>query len=146
VYGDRLAAVPKRAAARAAPLWRALLRAEPVPNGHAAGGQDHHDLEPLVDVRAFTPEALECHAREGGLVDVRVRGEELLANLFGWLNRGLEATADPESVPWAWKVYAFRGYLLLQRLDRRLEGRLPPAVFYNLMLSARRPAAQGIGP
>jgi hypothetical protein len=42
-------------------------------------------------------------------------------------------------VPWAWKVYAFRGYLVLQEVDRRLlEPRLPPAVFYNLMLSARR--------
>ena len=44
-------------------------------------------------------------------------------------------------MPWAWQVYAHRGYLLLQQLDRRvLEGRLPPEVFYNLMLSARGPA------
>ena len=39
-----------------------------------------------------------------------------------------------------WRQYAFRGYLLLQRVDRRvLEGRLPPAIFYNLLLAARRP-------
>ena len=71
---------------------------------------------------------------------MQVRGEELLANWFGWANRALEATADPDEVPWAWKVYAFRGYLLLQEVDRRLlEPRLPPALFYNLLLSARRP-------
>jgi hypothetical protein len=39
-------------------------------------------------------------------------------------------------------MYAYRGYLLLQELDRRLlEPALPPAIFYNLMLSARKPPA-----
>ena len=72
---------------------------------------------------------------------MRVRGEELLANWFGWVNRALEATADPDQVPWAWRVYAFRGYLLLQQVDRRLlEPRLPAALFYNLIVSARAPA------
>ena len=72
---------------------------------------------------------------------MRVTGEELLASWFGWANRTLEATARPEDVPWAWRQYAYRGYLLLQQVDRRvLEGRLPPELFYNLMLSARKPA------
>ena len=139
-YGDRLARVPKRAAAAVAPLWRTLMRAGPPPNGNAGGGAEHHELEGLVDVHAFTPETLAAAAREAGLADMRVRGEELLANWFGWANRALEATADPDEVPWAWKVYAFRGYLALQEVDRRLlEPRLPPAIFYNLMLSARCP-------
>ena len=73
---------------------------------------------------------------------MRVSGEELVANWFGWINRTLEARADPDEVPWAWRQYAYRGYLVLQELDRRLlEWRLPPAIFYNLMLSARKPAA-----
>jgi SAM-dependent methyltransferase len=140
-YGDRLAAVPKRAAAAVAPLWRAAMRAGPARNGHADGGAANHELEGLVDVHAFTPDALADAARAAGFADVRVRGEELLANWFGWANRALEATADPDEVPWAWKVYAFRGYLALQALDRRLlEPRLPAAIFYNLMLAARRPA------
>ena len=68
-------------------------------------------------------------------------GEELAASLFGWANRTLEATAEPSDVPWAWRVYAYRGYLLLQRLDRSLlEPRLPAALFYNLLVSARAPA------
>jgi len=137
-YGDRLAAVPKRAAAAVAPLWRTLLRAGPARNGQG-GGAENHELEPFVDVHAFTPDALAGAARAAGLADVRVRGEELLANWFGWANRALEATADPDEVPWAWKLYAFRGYLALQKVDSRLlEPRLPPAIFYNLMLSARR--------
>jgi SAM-dependent methyltransferase len=135
-YGDRLASVPKRAAAAVAPLWRTVMRAGPARNGGAA----NHELEALVDVHTFTPDTLADAARAAGLCDVRVRGEELLANWFGWANRALEATADPDEVPWAWKVYAFRGYLALQEVDRRLlEPRLPPAIFYNLMLSARRP-------
>jgi len=37
--------------------------------------------------------------RAAGFTDVRVRGEELLANWFGWFNRALEASADPADVP-----------------------------------------------
>src|SRR4051812_18747292 len=139
-HGDRLAAYPKRAAARVAPLWRRALRATPAPSGHADGGAENHRLEAVVDVHAFTPDELAGYARRAGFHDVRVTGEELLANWFGWTNRGLEATAVPESVPYAWKLYAYHGYLALQKVDARLlEGRLPAAIFYNLMLSARTP-------
>jgi len=138
-HGDRIADVPKRAATLAAPLWRAAMRASPSHNGHQDGGEDNHRLETLVDVHAFTPDQLASYARRAGFDGVRVRGEELLANWFGWANRALEATAEPDEVPWAWKVYAFRGYLALQEVDRRLlEPRLPPAIFYNLIVSATK--------
>jgi ubiquinone/menaquinone biosynthesis C-methylase UbiE len=148
--GDRIAAYPKRAALRTAPLWRRLMRARPaggydapVTNGEVLQAPDDLDgesLEPFVDVHAFTPEELAGWARRAGFDDVRVRGEELLANWFGWMNRTLEATARPEDVPWLWRQYAFRGYLALQRVDvALLEGRLPPAVFYNLMITGRKP-------
>jgi ubiquinone/menaquinone biosynthesis C-methylase UbiE len=137
-HGDRIAAVPKRAAIRLAPAWRRLLRARPAP---AADGRDDHALEALVDVHAFVPGDLEAHAAAAGFEDVRVQGEELLANWFGWFNRTLEATADPADIPWGWIQYAYRGYVALQTVDRRLlEPRLPPRVFYNLMLAARKPS------
>jgi ubiquinone/menaquinone biosynthesis C-methylase UbiE len=143
-YGDRIAAVPKRGANAVAPLWRALMRAAPRPaeNGHSHNGwSEEARLEQVVDVHAFTPAELESHASGAGFEDVRVSGEELVAGLFGWANRTLEASADPLDVPWAWRVYAHRGYLLLQRLDRSLlEPRLPAAIFYNLLVSARAPA------
>ncbi len=140
-YGDRIATVPKRAATAVAPLWRVALGASSAPAGHSDGGEHNHELERHVDVHAFVPGDLERVAADGGFTDVHVRGEELLANWFGWTNRALEATAAPDEVPWAWKQYAFRGYLALQEVDRRmLEGRLPAAVFYNLLLSARKPA------
>jgi ubiquinone/menaquinone biosynthesis C-methylase UbiE len=140
-YGDRLSNVPKRGALAVAPLWRALLGASPRGNGNGGGPDEEDRLEQVVDVHAFTPGDLSSFASAAGLADVRVCGEELAASLFGWANRTLEATAEPADVPWAWRVYAYRGYLLLQRLDRSLlEPRLPAAVFYNLLVSARAPA------
>jgi SAM-dependent methyltransferase len=151
-HGDRIAAYPKRAAVKAAPLWRALMRAQALPQSQSqsqsqANGngpahehvEDDHALERFVDVHAFDPAALGGFARRAGFEAVDVRGEELLANWFGWTNRTLEASAVPETVPWAWRQYAFRGYLALQKVDRALlEGRLPAAIFYNLMIAARK--------
>jgi SAM-dependent methyltransferase len=136
--GDRLASVPKRGASLAAPVWRTVLR-----TGRARAGEvreEDHALEACVDIHAFSPGQLAAYATRGGLVDVRVRGEELTANWFGWFNRALEATADPVGVPMFWRRYAYNGYLALQRLDERVfEPRLPPALFYNLLLTARKP-------
>jgi SAM-dependent methyltransferase len=140
-HGDRISVLPKRGALAVAPLWRALMGASRRPSANGAGPSEEERLEGQVDVHAFTPGELTGHARAAGLEDVRVRGEELAASLFGWANRTLEATAEPNEVPWAWRVYAHRGYLLLQRLDRSvLEPRLPSALFYNLLVSARAPA------
>ena len=143
--GDRIAAVPKRGASWVAPVWRTLMRAGPAPAATNGGGgeeDDEHELEGYVDIHAFAPGDLIRHARRAGFDQVSVQGEELVANWFGWFNRGLEATADPDQVPMLWRQYAFHGYLLLQRLDERvLEPRLPPAMFYNLLLTARRPEA-----
>jgi len=138
-YGDLIATVPKRAALVAAPLWRRLVRASA--NGSPPErARDGHELESEVDVHAFAPHELADRAREAGFEPVRVRGEELLANAHGWLMRGLEASAEPDQVPIAWRRFAFRSYLALQRVDAALlEPRLPPQLFYNLVLSARRP-------
>jgi ubiquinone/menaquinone biosynthesis C-methylase UbiE len=136
--GDRLAAVPKGAAVRFAPLWRRALKLRPAPHDDAE--PEDHLLESVVDVHAFVPSDLERQAAGAGFADVRVQGEELLANWFGWFNRTLEASADPRGIPPGWIRYAYRGYIALQRIDRRLlEPRLPPRIFYNLMLAARRP-------
>jgi len=143
--GDRIAAWPKRAAMRAAPLWRRALRVRWAESGHANGGASRpedaeHALESVVDVHAFDPSELQRLMAGAGLSDARVQGEELLASWFGWFNRTLEASGRHDDIPWLWFQYAFRGYLALQRVDRALlEPRLPPQVFYNLMIAARRP-------
>jgi len=139
-YGDRLAEIPKRAAWRVSPAWRAVVRARPAPAAGSLEEVEEDDLERVVDVHAFTPGTLAAHARAAGFGDVRVRGEELAASLFGWANRSLEASARAEDVPMLWRRYAYHGYLALQRVDRAvLEPRLPAALFYNLLVSARKP-------
>jgi ubiquinone/menaquinone biosynthesis C-methylase UbiE len=136
-YGDRLAGYPKRLAGAIAPLWRRAVRVRGAAQGD--GDEEEESLERIVDVHAFAPGELEAAASGAGFTDVRVTGEELLANWFGWTNRTLEATADPHDIPWAWRQYAYRGYLMLQHVDQGLlESRLPAAIFYNLLLSARK--------
>ena len=139
-YGDLLAAVPKRGAQLAAPLWRLALGASarrPEQHGDASDG---HELEPEVDVHAFAPARLERMLGAAGLEGARISGEELLANVYGWTVRTLEGSAEPDEVPYRWRELAFRGYIALQRLDTTLlESRLPPSLFYNLVLSARKP-------
>jgi ubiquinone/menaquinone biosynthesis C-methylase UbiE len=139
-YGDRLAAAPKRAGMLAAPAWRRLVGAEPrgVPEMELSGG---HALEGEVDVHAFAPADLRRLLREGGFERRRVGGEELLANAWGWGLRTVEASAEPESVSWTWRRFAFNSYIALQKVDNRLfEPYLPAELFYNLLLSARKPA------
>jgi ubiquinone/menaquinone biosynthesis C-methylase UbiE len=141
--GDRLARIPKQAALLAAPAWRRLLRAAPAPETVAdVGSQEQldHELESKVDIHAFSPADLISLSAHNGFTAVTVRGEELLANWFGWFNRTLEMSAEQNDVPMLWRKYAFHGYLLLQKVDARvLESRLPAAIFYNLLLTARKP-------
>ena len=142
-HGDRLASVPKRAALAVAPAWRRVLGVGPRVDSFA---DDHeaaeHVLEHVVDVHAFTPADLRRFASEAGFESVRVSGEELVAGWFGWMNRTLESTADRARIPVGWHFYAYYGYLALKAVDDSLlEQRLPPAIFYNLLVSATAPHA-----
>ena len=139
-YGDRLAAVPKRAGTILAPAWRQAIgaRRRLVPEAEQSHG---HALESEVDVHAFAPADLRRILRDSGFESCRVGGEELLANAWGWGLRTVEASAEPESVSWKWRNFAFRSYIALQKVDTRvLEPRLPAELFYNLLVSGRKPA------
>jgi len=139
-YGDRLAAVPKRAGMLAAPAWRRLVGAgeRAVAESDLSHG---HALEGEVDVHAFAPTDLRRLLRDGGFERPRVGGEELLANAWGWGLRTVESTAEPESISWSWRRFAFNSYIALQKVDTRvLEPYLPAELFYNLLLSGHKPA------
>jgi SAM-dependent methyltransferase len=140
-YGDRLAAIPKRTGMLAAPVWRSVVGAQPrlVAESEQSNG---HALEGEVDVHAFAPADLRRLLQDAGFEERRVGGEELLANAWGWSLRTLESTAEPESVSWSWRKFAFNSYLALQKVDTRyLEPRLPAELFYNLLASGRKPGA-----
>ena len=74
---------------------------EPEPNG--CEGMDETPLRPRNRHRARAPcRRARLHPRDlhalstrAGFVDVRVSGEELLANAYGWFLRALEATSIP---------------------------------------------------
>jgi ubiquinone/menaquinone biosynthesis C-methylase UbiE len=141
-YGDRLAAMPKRAGLLLAPAWRRAVgaRLRAVPEMEQSCG---HALEGEVDVHAFAPADLRRLLREGGFEQRRVGGEELLSNAWGWGLRTVESSAEPETIPFGWRRFAFRSYIALQKVDSRLlEPRLPAELFYNLLVSARKPPAQ----
>jgi SAM-dependent methyltransferase len=139
-YGDRLAALPKRAGVIAAPAWRRVVgaRGRAVPE---ADQSEEHSLESEVDVHAFAPADLRRLLREAGFEQRRVGGEELLANAWGWGLRTVESSAEPDSVPYRWRRFAFQSYIALQGVDTRvLEPHLPAELFYNLLVSGRKPA------
>ena len=139
-YGDRLAALPKRAGLLAAPAWRRLIGARERAVAEADQSEGH-SLEGEVDVHAFAPADLRRLLRDGGFEERRVGGEELLANAWGWGLRTVESSAEPESVSFGWRRFAFRSYIALQKVDTRvLEPHLPAELFYNLLVSARKPA------
>src|SRR5205085_4903877 len=139
-HGDRLASVPKRAALAVAPAWRRLVGAGARVDLEDEAEAREHWLEHVVDVHAFTPRQLDGLATRAGFEEIRVSGEELVAGWFGWVNRTLESTAEKDDIPKLWFQWAHRGYLALKELDTALlEPRLPPAIFYNLLLSARAP-------
>jgi ubiquinone/menaquinone biosynthesis C-methylase UbiE len=142
-YGDRLAALPKALGTAAGPVWRLLVGASPAreQDGNGSPHEADHELESEVDVHAFAPADLRALPGRAGFTGVRVSGEEAIANVWGWGVRSLEATAEPETVPLAWRKIAFRGYVVFQKLDTAvLESRLPPELLYNLLLTAEKPA------
>jgi SAM-dependent methyltransferase len=137
-YGDRIATVPKRAGVLAAPLWRRMVGASALP-ANRFWSADGNELEPEVDVHAFTPSQLRGLIADAGFGQVHLRGEELVANAYGWWLRTLESSAEPDQVPFSWRHFAYRSYMALQHVDSSLlEPRLPPELFYNLVLSARK--------
>ncbi|HEX3241100.1 MAG TPA: class I SAM-dependent methyltransferase [Solirubrobacterales bacterium] len=139
-YGDRLAALPKRTGMLVAPAWRRLTGAERRAVAEADQSEGH-SLESEVDVHAFAPADLRRLLRESGFEARRVGGEELLSNAWGWGLRTVESSAEPESVPFRWRRFAFRSYIALQKVDTRvLEPYLPAELFYNLLVSGRKPA------
>jgi ubiquinone/menaquinone biosynthesis C-methylase UbiE len=139
-YGDRLAALPKRAGMLAAPVWRRAVGARERAVAEAEIS-DGHSLEGEVDVHAFAPADLRRLLRDSGFEQRRVGGEELLSNAWGWGLRTVESSAEPDSVPFGWRRFAFRSYIALQKVDTGvLEPHLPAELFYNLLVSGRKPA------
>ncbi|MGN6200862.1 MAG: class I SAM-dependent methyltransferase [Solirubrobacterales bacterium] len=138
-YGDTLAALPKRAGLALAPVWRRAIGAKERAVAEYEQSEGH-SLEGEVDVHAFAPADLRRLLRDAGFEKRHVGGEELLSNAWGWGLRTVESSAEPESISFGWRRFAFKSYIALQKVDTRLlEPYLPAELFYNLLVSARKP-------
>ena len=137
--GDRLARVPKRFAGTVAPLWRAALRARPA--GWADNGSGAHPMRrwraSSTCTRSSLANCASCPWRRPGAGARERRGA---AGQLVWLDQphpGGDRRADRRAVGVA--------PVRLPRLPRAAGARPPAAgaaaaraIFYNLMLSARK--------
>jgi ubiquinone/menaquinone biosynthesis C-methylase UbiE len=144
-WGHRLAGVAKVSARTA---WRtaALLPGANIRRPRPPSGSEQErilrDLEFEVDLHTFDPGQVVRWARAAGLDAIRVETEELLASLFGWTVRTLEAEARPGLLGRRWARAAYVGWRGLLTVDRALVRALPRRLFYNLLLFARKPSGR----
>ncbi|MGH2710526.1 MAG: class I SAM-dependent methyltransferase [Actinomycetota bacterium] len=141
-WGDRLAGLVKRATRDsfrlASSLPRVGIRREKPP---PSSEEEHvlHELEFDVDLHTFRPSDVERWAQEAGMDGVKIETEELIASMFGWAVRTLEAEARPDLLGKRWARFAYRTWRGLYRIDDLLRGVIPRSVFYNLLLYAEKP-------
>ena len=142
LWGDRLAGLVKRATRESFRLVASTpglrIRREPAP---AASEEERamHDLEFEVDLHTFAPSEVERWATDAGFGEVRIETEELIASLFGWAVRTLEAEVRPGLLGRRWARFAYHAWRTLYRVDDLLRGVVPAPLFYNLLLYAQKP-------
>jgi ubiquinone/menaquinone biosynthesis C-methylase UbiE len=99
-------------------------------------------LEAVVDLHTFPPADLLALGRRAGAVDVRVETEELTASWFGWPTRTFECAVRPEKLPTRYFFAAFHTWQRLAWLDQNvLRHVVPQGLFYNALVTGRKPAA-----
>jgi ubiquinone/menaquinone biosynthesis C-methylase UbiE len=143
LWGDRLADVAKWAARASFHLADRLpgvrIRRDEAPPPSSDADRALQDLQFDVDLHTFDPRAVEGWLREAGFRGVRSETEELIASLFGWTVRTIEAEARPGALGPRWARFAYRGWRTLYRIDDALRGVIPSRFFYNLLLVAEKP-------
>jgi SAM-dependent methyltransferase len=99
-------------------------------------------LEAVVDIHTFDPSDLERMALGAGAVEVKAVTEEFAAALAGWPIRTFEAAVPAEKLTVAWRMFAYRLWLRLSALDKKLLSKvLPRELFYNVMITGTKPEA-----
>jgi ubiquinone/menaquinone biosynthesis C-methylase UbiE len=96
-------------------------------------------LEAVVDLHTFDPDQLARTVIRAGGVDVRAVTDELTAAWWGWPVRTFEAAVPEERLGWGWRMFAYRTWLRLSRLDRALHHVVPDSLYYNVSVTALKP-------
>ncbi|HVW41522.1 MAG TPA: methyltransferase domain-containing protein [Amycolatopsis sp.] len=103
-------------------------------------------LEAVVDIHTFDPGDLEGMALGAGAVAVKAVTEEFAAALTGWPIRTFEAAVPQEKLTLGWRLFAYRLWLRLSAVDRKVLAKvLPRELFYNVMITGIKPSAP-VGP
>jgi len=98
-------------------------------------------LEAVVDLHTFDPDSLARTVGRAGGVGVETTTVELTAAWFGWPVRTLEHALNRDRLGWGWAMFAYKGWLRLSALDRMLATFVPDELFYNVSVTALRPAS-----
>jgi ubiquinone/menaquinone biosynthesis C-methylase UbiE len=109
------------------------------PADELAGQSAEAALEAQVDLHTFRPRDLAVRARRAGAREVHVHTDELTAAWVGWPVRTLEAAMRPERHTLRWSMGAYRTWIALGRVDRRLRPLVPPGLFYNVTVTGCAP-------
>ena len=145
-WGDRLSRVVKRN------VYRGFKAVTSLPGLGQLRKQELFDqeddtqallaaLEHEVDLHTFRPDEVRRMADIAGFQDVAVVTEELLANWWGWGVRTIEGSTRPGALGMRWAMTAFNGYRLFTAVDETVLQRLvPDHLFYNLIVTGRKPA------
>ena len=148
--GDRIAGFAKRAASAGLRAVEAVRPGTLAPEAPVPATDEERTLRELewhVDLHTFEPDEIARVAERAGFVRVRVETEELTAGVFGWAVRTIEARVRPGTLDSRWAWFAYRSWMRLYRFDRDVLYRfVPKRAFYNLLVYAERPAADGAGP
>jgi ubiquinone/menaquinone biosynthesis C-methylase UbiE len=142
-YGDLIARSLSRA------TWTVVTRGTRLPwlrGSWARPGQELDEssraaaLEAVVDLHTFDPDTLARLVCRAGGVEVSTVTAELLAAWWGWPVRTFEAAVPDARLGMRWRMFAYRAWLALSRVDRLLDRVVPDELFYNVSVTARKPA------
>jgi ubiquinone/menaquinone biosynthesis C-methylase UbiE len=96
-------------------------------------------LEAVVDLHTFDPDTLAATVRRAGGARVHTVTDELTAAWWGWPVRTLEAALPAERLGPRWRMFAYRSWLALSRVDGAVRPVVPAGFYYNLSVTATKP-------
>lgn len=99
-------------------------------------------LEAVVDLHTFDPDTLARMASRAGAVDVSTVTEELLAAWLGWPIRTFEAAVPEQKLGFGWRMFAYKSWLQLSKVDKALSSIVPDELYYNVSITGVAPVRQ----
>ena len=74
-------------------------------------------------------------ASRAGAVEVKTVTEELLAAWVGWPIRTFEAAVPEQKLGFGWRMFAYKSWLQLSKVDKALSAVVPDELYYNVSIT-----------